>query len=143
MFNTIKADRMAAMKRKDKKTTSLLGLVISDAQRKQNESDKSVVKIIQVMIKNIRECLDNVDAGSLKAQEMVNEITILEPYLPQPFTGTELKKSIYSFILKLDQPTMRDMGSIMKHLNTIASEQNLLIDGKEVKNNVQEFINQG
>ena len=141
MFNTIKADRMAAMKRRDKKTTSLLGLVISDAQRKQNETDKSVVKIIQVMIKNVRECLDNVDAGSLKAQEMVNEIAILEPYLPQPFTGAELKKEIYSVFGEIENPSMRDMGFIMKRLNTIANERNLLIDGKEVKTYVQEFIN--
>lgn len=136
MINTIKADRISAMKLKDKKTTSILGLIISDVERKQDTSDEAIIKTIGSMIKNNREFLDNIDAGSFKAAELVYEISVIETYLPDSLSGAELRMEVESLCKSFNVTDMRGMGRVMGALKKTGK----LIDGAEVKKFVLAFI---
>ena len=138
MINKLKTNRISSMKRRDKKTTSILGLVISDVERKQDTSDGSIIKSIQSLIKSNREFLSNIEAGSTKAQELVYEISVLEAYLPAQLSGAELRAEVESLCKSHQVSDMRGMGKVIGSLKKQHSDK--IIDGAEVKRFVQEFI---
>lgn len=138
LFETLQKDRLQAMKLKDKKTSSLLGVVIADLQRKQKTDDDTVIKTVVALIGSNREFLNNVEAGSFKAQELVHEITVLEKYLPAQLSGAELRSVVENLCKELGVTNMSGMGKVMGKLKTLYRDK--LIDGSEVKQFVQEFV---
>lgn len=132
IFKAVKEERMAAMKARDKEDVSLLGVIIADVQRKQDESDESVIKVIQAAIKNNNEFIANLaERDEAKIIQLEHENELLDSFLPSKLTGDKLALIVESKCMELGVTDMRGMGKIMGYLKQ--NYPDFIIDGNEVK----------
>lgn len=66
------------------------------------------------------------------------EISIIEEYLPQALSRAELTAAVENAIKELSASSMKDMGTVMKHLK---SELGNLADGKQLSEIVRQKLN--
>jgi len=100
----INADLVTAMKVKNEKLKSLLRVVIGEMNRKGKVvSNDQVIAILKKMIEGAKET-NNLD-----------EIPMLEMYLPQQLSEDEIRKLISAYIYN-NNYTVKDMGKIMSTL---------------------------
>lgn len=66
------------------------------------------------------------------------EISIIEEYLPQALSRAELTAAVENAITELSASSMKDMGTVMKHLK---SELGNLADGKQLSEIVRQKLN--
>lgn len=65
------------------------------------------------------------------------EISIIEEYLPQALSRAELTAAVENAIKELSASSMKDMGTVMKHLK---SELGNLADGKQLSEIVRQKL---
>jgi uncharacterized protein YqeY len=108
----------------DNEVKSLLRVLIGEMNREGKVlSDERVIAIVKKMIEN--------------AKITVNEIQILETYLPKQMSETEIG-SIVSALVFENNYTMKDIGKIMNEFKTKYNGQ---YDGKIVNNKIKEVLN--
>lgn len=136
-LDKVRADRISAMKRRDKATSSILGVLIADVERKQDPSKECIVKVAKAIINSNRESLASVDAGSFEAQKLNLEIQVLEKYLPtNVLTGIDLRIAIELLVSQIDNPSMRNLKDIIASIKATGSDY----DGNEVRTLFSEII---
>ncbi len=97
IIDTMKQDRLRALKRKDGVISNILGVVIGQVQQGNDASDEAVFRACQKIIKSNNETIKALqDAGG--RDEMVtslqNENGILESFLPRSWTEDEIRNLI-------------------------------------------------
>lgn len=115
----IEADLKDAMKAKDEVVLSTLRLARTALKNKQIDvqhdlNDEEVVAILRTMVKQYRDALnDFVSAGRQDlAERQIQEIVVLERYLPAAMSETELEQ-ICRDLIQEQAATAKDMGRVM------------------------------
>lgn len=121
LINTIKADRMAAMKARDAARVSILTTLFSEASRpglddgKRLSTDAEVVQVCKKFVKSITETITNMkernQVAELAAYEL--ELEIVNSYIPKQMNEDELRNVIVTFV---ESNPGCNMGQVMKHL---------------------------
>ena len=125
----IQADLKEAMKARDEARTSAVRIILGEfaRQAKKELSDQEVQGVIRKLVKSENEMLN------LKGAESSDYLKVLEGYLPQQATETEIREWIDKNI-NLDDfaNKMQAMKPIMMHFGSTA-------DGNTVKRILQDL----
>ncbi|NMC74186.1 MAG: GatB/YqeY domain-containing protein [Geobacteraceae bacterium] len=121
LIETIRQDRLKAMKNRDEKKKNLLGVLIADACKEEKQpDDTTVVRFVRKFIENAKENLKALEKGGGALQgkdDAQREIDILTAYLPAQLTGDALVAAIREVMARESieaQPS--NMGKVMKAL---------------------------
>lgn len=113
-------DMKEAMRAKDKKQLGTIRLLTAaikqvEVDERRDLSDDDIVSIVTKMVKQRKDSASqyqNADRQDLADQE-IYEIGVLEKYLPEQLTDSELEDLIQQAISKSDAKGMADMGKVM------------------------------
>ena len=119
----IRGEMISAMRAKDKRRLGVIRLIM--AAIKQHEVDKRVevddpqmLSIPDKMVKQRRDSLTQYDAAGRQdlADQERYELTLLQEFLPAPFTDAELDALIAEVVEAVDAGSMKEMGKVMGRL---------------------------
>ena len=134
-----------AMLAKDAERLSTLRMLKSalgyaQIERKtESTPDAEVVALVQKEVKKRRDSIEQFEKGGradLAAKEK-SEITILESFLPQPFSAEELESLVRATIQELGATGKKDMGPVIKAVQAKAAGR---ADGKTVSGLVGKLL---
>ena len=100
-------------------------------RKTENLADADVIAIIQKEIKKRRDSIDQFEKGGrpeLAAKEKA-ELTVLETFLPQPFSTEELEQLVRATIQEIGATTKKEMGAVIKAVQAKAAGR---ADGKTI-----------
>jgi uncharacterized protein YqeY len=127
----INQDFMKAFKERNSEVKSLLGTIKGEIQTQEknskveNLSDEEVIKILNKFAKNLKENIRLVNDP-----KSVNELTIVESYLPKLLSTEEIQSKIDDLVAS----GVKNIGMIMKEFS------NLPVDKKVVSELVKKSI---
>lgn len=139
------SDMTAAMKAKDAARTSTLRMVKAAIMNREKEgggavTDDDVMKLLRSQVKQRRDSVDQYKAAG--RQELVDketaEIAVIEEYLPQAASETEVEQAVVDAIAETGATSMKDMGAVMKA--SIAKLAGKNADGKLVSEMVKKKL---
>ncbi len=115
LIDTIRADRLAAMKARDEVRKDLLGTLFAAAAKdSKTPDDATVVRSIRAFVKSLDETIAALkDRNSSKQQR---EKAILEAYLPQTLSADVLQASVTDIVAGLPERSPKAMGQVMAQL---------------------------
>ena len=135
----------AAMLAKDSDRLSTLRLLKSALGYVQLERkidilpDPEFIALVQKELKKRRDAIEQFEKGGRHelASKEKNEIAILETFLPQPFSPTELENLIKSTIQELGAASKKDMGPVIKAVQAKAAGR---ADGRTISSAVAKLL---
>ena len=150
MEKKIQSDIMNAMKSKDEITLKTLrGVKTAIMQYKTSSTfkgdrdailpDGEVIKIMQKLAKERKETAEvykNAGRIELAEQEMA-EANIIEKYLPQAMSESEVEELVKASIAELGATSMKEMGLVIKDVNAKANGRT---DGKTISTIVKRLL---
>ena len=140
MNGQIAIDLKEAMKNSDKFKLSVLRMLKSAIQmeainKKHELTDEEAIAVIKKQVKTRKDSIAEFEKYN-KAEEVLKlqqEIAILNVYLPAEMTEEEIVKVINE-VFDIVKPTgMKDMGLIMKELNTKITNADMSLVSKLVR----------
>ena len=140
MNNKIAEDLKQAMKSGDKFKLSVLRMLKSALQlesisKKHELSDDEVMSVIKKQVKTRKDSIEEFKKYN-KTEEVAKleqEIEILNAYLPEEMSEEEIKQVIDDVFKELNPTSMKDMGGVMKALNTKITNADMSLVSKLVK----------
>ena len=150
MEKKIQSDIMNAMKSKDEITLKTLrGVKTAIMQYKTSSTfkgdrdallpDSEVIKIMQKLAKERKETAEvykNAGRTELSEQELA-EANIIEQYLPQAMSESEVEELVKASIAELGATSMKEMGLVIKDVNAKANGRT---DGKTISTIVKRLL---
>ena len=143
---TIISDLTAAMKARQADRLSTLRMVKANLMNRQIEkgsalTDEEVTKALQSLVKQRRDSIEQYEkAGRTElAQKEAAEIAVIEEYLPQAASESEIAAAVDAAILETGATSMKDMGAVMKSAMTRLAGKSA--DGKLVSEAVKSKLN--
>jgi uncharacterized protein YqeY len=123
-------------------TLRLLKSAIGYAQiEKKNDHlpDSEVVTIIHKEIKKRRDAIEQYQTGGRPelAEKELNEITVLEAFLPKPLSAEDLDHLVRGVIQETGATSRKDMGTVMKAAQAKAAGR---ADGKTISGLVSRLL---
>ena len=124
----IQEDMKGAMRAKEKDRLSTLRLLLAAIKQREIDSpkgsgnegleDRGVIRVIEKMIKQRRESINQYESGNRSdlAEKERREIEILEGYLSEAMSETEIDTLIQKSIEKAEAHSIKDMGRVMVFL---------------------------
>ena len=136
----IAEDLKNAMKSGDKFRLSVLRMLKSALQlesisKKHELNDDEVMSVIKKQVKTRKDSIEEFKKYN-KTEEVAKlekEIEILNAYLPEEMTEEEIKKVIDDVFKELKPTSMKEMGMVMKELNTKITNADMSLVSKLVK----------
>ena len=117
LIETLKADRLAAMKARDELKKNLLGTLLAAATKEtKTPDDAAVTKAIRSFLKSLDETIGLLEGKGLDAGPQRAEKAILEGYLPRMLPEAELQASIAAIVAGLPERSPKAMGQVMAAL---------------------------
>lgn len=123
----IQSLRKDALKSHDKPKTLLYGTLFSELQQFEIDNRKPLQynDIIFIIKKNIKKRQESSklyhDAGRYDLEEIENkEIQWLQDLLPKQLDDTQIQEIVYNKVYELNATSMKQMGMVMKELQTIS-----------------------
>lgn len=122
LFEKVSADIMAAMKARDKvKLDALRNVkkVFLEArtlpENKGELSDGDALKILQKLVKQGKDTAKVYQENGREdlAKEELDQVSVIETYLPQQLSEEEIRKKVTEIIERLGATSMKDMGKVM------------------------------
>ena len=140
MNEKIANDLKLAMKSGDKFKLSVLRMLKSALQlesisKKHELSDDEVMSVIKKQVKTRKDSIEEFKKYN-KTEEVAKleqEIEILNAYLPEEMTEEEIIKVIDEVFNELKPTGMKEMGMVMKELNTKITNADMSLVSKFVK----------
>ena len=141
----VQQQMMAAMKAKDTERKNALSLLLAALKAKAKDKREDLTEeeenaIIQKEIKQTRETMDAApaDRDDIR-QECQLKLDIYQAFAPKEMSEEEIRALVQSVLdqLQITAPTMRDKGSVMKHLMPQVKGK---ADGKLVNKIVGEML---
>lgn len=140
MNEKIANDLKNAMKSGDKFTLSVLRMLKSAMQlesinKKQELTDDDVIAVIKRQVKSRKDSIAEYQKYN-KEEEVLKlnqEISVLSNYLPEEMTEEEIVKVIDEVFAELKPSSMKDMGNVMKVVNTKITNADMSLVSKLVK----------
>ena len=108
-------------------------------QKTDSLPDADVLALVQREVKKRRDSIDQFEKGGrpeLAAKEK-QEITVLETFLPKPFSPEELEALVRATIQELGATSKKDMGPVIKAVQAKAAGR---ADGKTVSGLVGKLL---
>ncbi|ADO76805.1 GatB/YqeY domain-containing protein [Halanaerobium praevalens] len=116
-------DMKKAMKKKNKARLSVIRMTRAEIKNKEIETgndldDQGVIQVIAKQVKQIKDSLSDFEkAGKEDVMNKLNqEIEILQDYLPEQMSETEVNKLVEQVIAETGAENMSDMGQVMGKL---------------------------
>ena len=146
LLETLRKDKMTAMKEKDAVRSGVLGLLISTTNLKTKEMHRDLTneEEMQILSKELKQTNETLASIPASRQDLIDEakrkIAIIESYLPKQLTLDEVKEYI-----KNKMETMRANGEEVPELSPknynkmILTELAGQADGKMVAQAVNEL----
>lgn len=143
MFEKINDDLKLSMKEQDKFSLNVLRMLKSALQlecinKKEDLTDEEVILVIKKQVKMRMDSITEFEKFN-KTDEITvlqNEIALLKKYLPEEMTEVEIDAKIEEVFHKINPTSMKDMGTIMKELQSISSRADMSIVSKKVKDRI-------
>jgi len=136
----IVGDMKLAMKEKNEIKRDTLRVIIGELERlEQSEtgriilSDSDIIKVIKKSCNNIIELL-KVRPDDLNS---LNELKILEFYLPKQMNADEINESVKLIISDLGTTSIKDMGKIIGKFNLLYPG---MVDGKLLSEQIKNIL---
>ena len=140
MNNKIAEDLKLAMKSGDKFKLSVLRMLKSALQlesisKKHELSDDEVLSVIKKQVKTRKDSIEEFKkyGKDEEVAKLEQEIEILNAYLPEEMTEEEIIKVIDEVFNDLKPTSMKEVGLVMKELNTKITNANMSLVSKLVK----------
>ena len=140
MNNKIAEDLKLAMKSGDKFKLSVLRMLKSALQlesisKKHELSDDEVLSVIKKQVKTRKDSIEEFKkyGKDEEVAKLEQEIEILNAYLPEEMTEDEIIKVIDEVFNDLKPTSMKEMGMVMKELNTKITNADMSLVSKLVK----------
>jgi uncharacterized protein len=141
----ISAELKAAMLAKDSEKVGTLRLLKSalgyaQIERKTDDlPDAEVVAIIHKEVKKRRDSIEQFEKGGRPelAQKERQELAILEQFLPEPLSDSELERIVRDTIQETGATTKKDMGPVIK---TVQAKTGGRADGKTISSMVARLL---
>ncbi len=140
MNERIAEELKEAMKSGDKFKLSVLRMLKSALQlekisKKHELTDDEVSAVIKKQVKLRKDSITEFQKyGKLdEVQKLEQEIAILNVYLPEEMSEEEIIKVIDEVFKELQPTSMKEMGSIMKELNTRITNADMSLVSKIVR----------
>lgn len=144
LIEQIQKDMVGAMKAKDELRLSTLRMVKTALMNRKIEKmaeldDKESQQVLSTLIKQRKDSVEQFIKGG--RPEMANkeaaEITLIESYLPAAANEAEIVAGVKAAIAGLGSPTLKDMGTVMKHAMARFREAGMRVDGGVVSDIVK------
>jgi len=122
LYETIDQEIKAAMKAKDKMRLETLRsaktafMEVTTAKGAEHTlTEEQAVAILQRMVKQRKDSATIFGEQNRKelAQKELEEVEILQSYLPKPYTQEELDRAIGEIIVRTGSSSLKDMGKVM------------------------------
>lgn len=143
MFDKVNADMVQAMKTQNKFELSVLRMLKSALQlekinKKSDLEDNDVIAVIKKQVKMRMDSITEFQKFNRQEeiQNLENEIAILKRYLPEELSEEEIDLKIEEAFQKVNPSSMKDMGAIMKELQSIAARADMSMVSKKVKEKI-------
>lgn len=126
MKERINKDFISAMKNKEKEKLAVMKMVrgaiqLEELNKKKELTDDEVITIIAKQIKTRKESIVEFEKGN--RQDLIEqtnfEIKVLEEYMPEQMSETEINKVIDEVFAKINPAGPSDMGKIMGMISPI------------------------
>lgn len=113
----------------------------------QVEKDKGIqledAQVLEIIAKELKKRKDSLaDFEKANREDLINqvneEISVLEEYLPKQLSDEELELKIQEIITKVGATTIKDLGMVMKEAKTEIGTQ---ADGKRINEVVRKLLN--
>mgnify|MGYP001256693242 CR=1 FL=1 len=135
----------AAMLAKDAERLSALRMLKSAAgyaqleRKTENLSDADFVSVVQKEVKKRRDSAEQFEKGGRPelAEKEKKEITVLETFLPKPFSPEELEQLVKATIQELGATGKKEMGPVIKAVQAKAAGR---ADGKTISGAVGKLL---
>lgn len=143
MFDKVNADMVKAMKEQNKFNLSVLRMLKSALQlesinKKGELSDDDVIAVIKKQVKMRMDSINEFQKFN-RTEEIENleaEIAVLKAYLPEEMSEAEIDAKIEEVFARVNPTSMKDMGTIMKELQEIASRADMSAVSSKVKSKI-------
>lgn len=120
LIERIKEDMKSAMRAKDKARLGAIRMILSvfkqyEVDEQASVTDEVALKLLDKMLKQRRDSIQQYrQAGreDLAAKEQV-EMEVIQSYLPEPLSESELHALIEAAIQETGAESVRDMGRVM------------------------------
>lgn len=120
IIEKIEQDLFAAMKEKSSDSVRTLRMAMSsikyaEKEKREQLDDLAVIGVLQKEIKIRQETMEEAKKGNRQdiIDENMQDITLLEKYLPVPLTDSELDAMIQKIIKDTGAQSMKEMGKVM------------------------------
>ena len=142
----VSADLKTALKEKAQLDLSVLRMLKAELQKFQADkgvsyeiTDDDVITLVKRLVKQRKEAAQQyADHGAAeRAQDELDEIKVLEKYLPAQLSAEEVESVVRATATELGASTPRDMGKLMKAVMPKLKGQ---ADGKVVKDIVMRVL---
>ena len=140
MNEKIAEDLKLAMKSGDKFKLSVLRMLKSALQldsisKKHELSDDEVLSVIKKQVKTRKDSIEEFKKYNKteEVDKLMQEIEILNAYLPEEMTEEEIEKVIDEVFNELNPTSMKEMGMVMKELNAKITNADMSLVSKMVK----------
>jgi uncharacterized protein len=144
LIEQIQQDIIAAMKAREEHRLSTLRMVKTALKNREIEKmapldEKETQAVLTTLIKQRKESVEQFTKGG--RQEMADkeaaEIILIEGYLPKAAGENEVVAGVKAVIAEMGQPTMKDMGTVMKNAMARFNGAGMRVDGKMVSEAVK------
>ena len=140
MQEKINAQLVECMKEQDKFKVSVLRMLKSALQlesinKKGDLTDDEVIAVVKKQVKMRNDSIAEFQKFNKveEVEKLEKEIEILKEYLPESLSEEEVDKAITDAFDKINPTSMKDMGLIMKELQSIAARADMSEVSKKVK----------
>lgn len=138
-------DLTQAMKAKDQFRLDTLRMMKSALKNQEIDlghppSDSEVIKTLNTLVKQRREAAEQYLKGNRQdlADKELNEIKVIEVYLPAAVSETEIESAVLSSIQEVDAKSPKDIGNVMKAV--MSKFVGKTVDGKLVNALVKKHL---
>jgi len=124
----ITEDMKSAMKAGNKDRLKVVRLMLAaikqvEVDKRVELDDAAVLAVITKMVKQRRDSIEQFEKGNRDDLAKIerDEIAVLDDYLPEPLTASELAAMVDEVIKATGAESMRDMGKVMGQIKAKAA----------------------
>lgn len=140
MNEMIANDLKDAMKNGDKFTLSVLRMLKSSLQmekisKKHDLNDEEIVAVIKKQVKVRKDSIAEYQKYNKEdlVESLEKEIAVLDKYLPEEMSEDEINKIIDEVFSELNPTSIKEMGGVMKELNSRITNADMSIVSAKVR----------
>ncbi|MGH9617891.1 MAG: GatB/YqeY domain-containing protein [Acidobacteriaceae bacterium] len=148
LTDKVQQDMVAAMKAREADKLSTLRMMKTALKNKEIDkraplTDAEAEQILVTMVKQRRDSIEQFTKGNRMdlVEKEAAEIPIIESYLPKSASAENIRGTVEAVVAEMSaagtRPTSRDMGSVMKAVQTKFQSMGMRADGKQVSEQVK------